>query len=243
MKAAQFRPVRPTRVSDGVVEQIREAIFSGELRPGDRLPSERDLAVQFGVSRVAIRDGLRTLEAGGLVRVKTGGGGGPYIASPDVELLSTAFGNHLKLIGAEFRELGEARLAIETTAARLACERATKEDLDVLRVAIGDSGQLAAQDRHGTAETSVDFHTALVAAAHNRALEAMFQAIRALMRDAIELIHTQLADTPEVARRVHTQLYEAIAAGDADTAVQTMREHLYDFIERVQRAQGTGVGA
>lgn len=230
MTARSFRPARSTRISDDVVEQIRAAIFRGDLEPGDRLPSERELAVQFGVSRVAIRDALRVLEGGGLIRVKLGGAGGPFVAMPDVGSLTIAMGNHLKLIGAEFRELAEARLALETTATRLACERATPDDLESLRLAIGAHAQ-------GTAVSSIDFHTALVTAAHNRALLAMFNATRALMQDAMELIHTQLPDTPGVAREVHTRLYEAVAARAADEAVRIMREHLYDFIERVGRVQ------
>lgn len=234
MAASAFRPVRSTRISDDVIEQIRAAIFRGDLRPGDRLPSERELAAQFGISRVTVRDALRALEAGGLIRVKVGGGGGPYVAAPDVQALSAAVGNHLKLIGADFRELAEARLALETTAVRLACERATSEDLASLRLAIGRD---ASRGGHETAVSSVDFHTALVTAAHNRALLAMFNAIRALMQDAIELIHTRLPDTARVAQEVHTELYEAVVAGEPERGVRIMREHLYDFIERVRKVQ------
>ena len=115
-----FRPVRPTRASSEVVTQIREAILSGRFRPGDRLPTERELAQQFGVSRVTVRDALRALEAGGLIRVKVGGQGGPYVAEPDISQLSDSLGAHLQLRGSTFRELAEARLALETTAARLA---------------------------------------------------------------------------------------------------------------------------
>jgi GntR family transcriptional repressor for pyruvate dehydrogenase complex len=230
-----FRPVQPTRLSDRVVDQIRDAILHGELRPGDRLPSERELAGQFGISRVAVRDALRTLEASGLVRVKAGGGGGTSVAMPDVGLLSNAVGNHLKLIGTEFRELAEARLALETTAARLACERATDADLESLRLAIGARGE--EQPARQSATTSVDFHTTLVESAHNRALLAMFNAVRTLMEDAMDLIHTHLPDTAAVAKTVHTELYETIAARDGERAVRIMREHLYDFIERVDRVQ------
>src|SRR5213595_456802 len=79
-----FAPIRPTRASSDVIAQIRRAILSGQYRPGDRLPTERDMAQQFGVSRVTVRDALRALEAHGLVRVKVGGQGGPYVSAPDV---------------------------------------------------------------------------------------------------------------------------------------------------------------
>ncbi|HZU16950.1 MAG TPA: GntR family transcriptional regulator, partial [Candidatus Dormibacteraeota bacterium] len=72
----EFTRVRPARVSNEVVAQIREAIFSGRYQPGDRLPTERELSRQFGVSRVTVRDALRALEAAGLIEVRVGGQGG-----------------------------------------------------------------------------------------------------------------------------------------------------------------------
>src|ERR687886_1846181 len=98
-----FSRVVPTRASSDVVAQIREAILSGRVKPGDRLPTERELAAQFGVSRVTIRDALRALEAGGLIRVRVGGNGGPYVAEPDIAQLSDSLGTHLQLRGTTFR--------------------------------------------------------------------------------------------------------------------------------------------
>src|SRR5437763_2426782 len=112
MAEPQFNRVRPTRASTYVIEQIREAIFSGRYRPGDRLPTERELALQFGVSRVTIRDALRALEATGLIRVKVGGQGGPYVAKPNIGQLSDSLSTQFQLQGTSFQELAEARLAL-----------------------------------------------------------------------------------------------------------------------------------
>src|SRR5437868_8133407 len=131
-----FVPIRPTRASSDVIAQIRRAILSGQYRPGDRLPTERDMAQQFGVSRVTVRDALRALEANGLVRVKVGGQGGPYVSAPDIALLSDSIGTHLHLHGTSFQDLAEARQALETTAAQLAAHRATADDLAALENAI-----------------------------------------------------------------------------------------------------------
>jgi len=232
--APQFTAIRPARASKDVIEQIRLAILGGRLRPGDRLPTERELAAQFGVSRVTVRDALRALEAGGLVRVKVGSGGGPYVAEPDVALLSTALANHLHLRGTTVRELAEARMALETTAARLAAARADGEDLARLRTALALPPDPLAGP--ASAARSVDFHTALVEAAHNRALLAMWEATRALTREAMNLMHARLPDTRDVARRVHGLLYEAIARRDGQAAVEIVREHLEDFAARAERA-------
>src|SRR5688572_956332 len=216
-----FSPIKPTRASSDVISQIRSAILAGRFRPGDRLPTERELAQQFGVSRVTVRDALRALEAAGLIRVKVGGQGGPYVAEPDIGLLSDSLGTHLKLRGTTFRELAETRLALETTAARLAAERATAADLVELEAAI--LGPMRPPS-HDSVATSLDFHTAVTRAAHNGALLAMFMATRALIQDAFDTLYALQPDMVEVARTTHTELYDAIRTGDADRAVRIMRE-------------------
>jgi DNA-binding FadR family transcriptional regulator len=227
-----FAPIRPTRASSDVIAQIRRAILSGQYRPGDRLPTEREMAQQFGVSRVTVRDALRALEANGLVRVKVGGQGGPYVAEPDIALLSDSIGTHLQLRGTTFAELAEARQVLETTAAELAAERATVEDLEALKAAIQGPIQPPLTD---SATSSLDFHTSLVVAAHNQALLAMFRATRALIQQAFDTLHAQQPDMIEAARQTHTQLYAAIAARDATSAAALMRTHLEEFAARAAR--------
>ena len=230
-EAMEFTRIRPARASADVITQIREAIMSGRYVLGDRLPTEREMARQFGVSRVTIRDALRSLEAGGLIEIRVGGQGGPYVRRPDPQLLAENLRTQLHLQGTTFLELAEARLAVETTAARLAAERATEADLALLQQAAG-----VAPDGGSTATRSVDFHTALVAAAHNSALFTMFLALRSLLNEAFDTLHAKQPDMAEVARRVHGELYAAIAARDGELAVRLMRDHLYDFAERAERA-------
>lgn len=224
-----FVPVRTTRASTDVIAQIRGAILSGAYRPGDRLPTEREMARQFGVSRVTIRDALRALEASGLVQIRVGGHGGPYVAELTSAALSESLSNHFQLNGTTFAELAEARLALETTAARLAAERATADDLSAMRAALDEEGDSALR--------SVDFHTALVMSAHNKALQVMWSATRALLEEAFDTLHARQPDMAEVARSVHRQLYEAVERQDAELAVRLMREHLYDFAARAEKAQ------
>ncbi len=232
-----FTQVRPVRASSDVIQQIRASILSGTFRPGDRLPTEREMAQQFGVSRVTVRDALRALEASGLIRVKVGGQGGPYVAEPDIGLLSDSLGAHFQLQGTTFRELAEARLALETTAARLAAERASEEDLASLKSAILGPIRPDYGSAPGSAAMSLDFHTTLVAASHNRALLTMFMATRALIQEAFDQLHAQQPDMADAARRAHTALYKAIARRDAEGAVRIAREHLDEFAVRAERAQ------
>jgi len=225
-----FTPVRPARASTDVIAQIREAIMSGRYAAGDRLPTEREMAKQFGVSRVTIRDALRAVEASGLVEIRVGGQGGPYVRSPDPAVLADSLRTHLHLQGTTFAELAEARLAIETTAARLAAERATEEDLLAMRAAIDEAAG------EGSAVASVDFHVALVRASHNSALLTMFLATRSVLSQAFDTLHAHQPDMATVAHDVHLELYRLIAAHDADGAARKMREHLYEFAERAERS-------
>lgn len=230
--APTFEPIRPMRASSDVIAQIRRAILTGQYRPGDRLPTEREMAQQFGVSRVTVRDALRALEANGLVKVKVGGQGGPYVCEPDIALLSDSFGTHLQLRGTTFQELAEARLALETTAAHLAARRATPADLEALEAAIHGPIQPPPAD---AANASLDFHTALLIAAHNQALLAMFRATRPLIQQAFDALHAQQPDMALAARKTHSELYVAIAAHDAERASSLMRAHLEEFAARAER--------
>ena len=227
-----FLPIRPVRASSDVIAQVRRAIFAGQYKPGDRLPTEREMAQQFGVSRVTVRDALRVLEANGLVRVKVGGQGGPYVAEPDIALLSDSIGTHLQLRGITFDELAEARGALEVTAAQLAASRATAADLAALEAALHGPAAPPAGD---TAAASLDFHTALVSSAHNRALLAMFRATQALVQQAFDQLHAEFPEMASSARRSHAQLYAAIAAHDAEGAGALMRRHLEAFAKRAAR--------
>ena len=229
---AAFLPIRTTRASTEVIAQIRSAILSRQYLPGDRLPTEREMARQFGVSRVTIRDALRALEAAGLLEIRVGGHGGPYVAAPNSAALTESLSNHFQLQGTSFHELAEARLALETTAARLAAERATAEDLGAMRDALEEVADSASR--------SVDFHTALVSSAHNKALLLMWSATRALLEEAFDTLHARQPDMVEVARQVHRRLYEAIEKRDGELAVRLMREHLYDFAARAEKAAAQG---
>jgi GntR family transcriptional repressor for pyruvate dehydrogenase complex len=229
---AQFTPVRPTRASTEVIAQIREAIFGGRYRPGDRLPTERELARQFGVSRVTIRDALRALEAVGLVEVRVGGHGGPYVAEPDIARLTETLATHVQLRGTTFLEMSEARLALELTAARLAAERATDEELEQMRELV----EAPTRPEPDTAGGLLDFHRMVVTAAHNSAILDMWTACRTVIQQPFDILHALRPSTAKAAHRSHRELYRALAARDPEEAVRITREHLSDFAGRAQRA-------
>jgi DNA-binding transcriptional regulator YhcF (GntR family) len=119
-----FVPIKHRRLSDQVSEQIQGRIVSGELRSGDKLPPERELAESFGVSRGAVREALRNLERTGLVSLQAGSRGGAFIGEGDPSLIGDSFRNLYQLGSVSIDDLTEARLWLASTVVRIACARA-----------------------------------------------------------------------------------------------------------------------
>jgi DNA-binding FadR family transcriptional regulator len=229
-----FRTVRVSRASEDIVQQIRSNIFAGKLAPGDRLPSEKELAEQFGLSRVTVRDALRVLESQGLITIKVGAGGGAFVANPSARPVSAMLTDMLRLQGLSTKELVEARLIIETSIVTLAAERATAEDLDAMQQAIAAARAGRATGDPNFTRHSVDFHAALARAAKNQVLLFTVNSLRTPFYDTLEKL---LPDDGMAQRAIedHQKLLDAVVAHDAAQAAQVMREHLMYFEKRVEK--------
>src|SRR5437588_6222903 len=129
-------PFRGATLSTRIVSEVREALFAKELRPGDFLGTEKDLAQRFNVSRIVARDALRTLEAQGIVGIKVGSGGGARVASGNAQLFAEALAVQLDLTGVSVGEIMEAQRAVECLATELAALHATPQDHARLRLLI-----------------------------------------------------------------------------------------------------------
>src|SRR2546423_5618457 len=124
-----FAPVSVARASSSIADQIRQAIVTGKLAQGERLPPERELAEQFGVSRVTVRDALRSLEAMGLLEVKVGARGAAFVTAPTGSKVAQTMSDMVLMSATTPEEIVEARLIVELGTVTLACARATPEDL------------------------------------------------------------------------------------------------------------------
>jgi GntR family transcriptional regulator, transcriptional repressor for pyruvate dehydrogenase complex len=222
-KPASWKQVRQVPVSSRIAQQIRDAVFAGKLKPGDYVGSEMDLAQQFGVSRIPVRDAMKTLAAMGIVEIKVGAGGGARVAHGDLTRFAGALAVQFKLAGITVAELLDSQIAIESAGAALAAERATAEDIAELELLLA---RLAAQmdDAHGFTVTALSFHFRVVQASHNRALTIQSQALVEVL-DAIYQPQT----TPEVAADVvtrHRHLVKLIKSRDAAGAGEAMTQHL-----------------
>src|SRR5215210_9416503 len=160
-----FAPIAVARASSAIADQIRAAIVTGQLGQGDRLPPERELAEQFGVSRVTVRDALRALEAMGLITVRVGARGGAFVTVPTGALMGQAMSDMMLMQAISPADIVEARLIVELGTVTIACARVSDEDVERLReLHTRAERELAAKTY--TRALSWDFHALLAHATH-----------------------------------------------------------------------------
>jgi GntR family transcriptional repressor for pyruvate dehydrogenase complex len=223
----EWKQVRITRASEDVVAQIKESFFNG-MHPGDWVGTEADLAGRFGVSRITIRDAIRSLEVQGVVEVKVGAGGGLRIAEADPDRFADALSVQLHLLGITWQEVVEAMQTVEPFTARLAAIRATPQAMQQMRVAIAAAGHHQ-KEPHAFTESALDFHLLVAEASGNRALRASVRALRSVQTLKFEP-NTSARVALEVSK-AHQKIMDAIEARDADGAMEAMREHLKGMTE------------
>ncbi len=227
-----FTPVRQARASGEIVSQIERAIFGGDLGPGDRLQSERELAEQFGVSRITVRDALRVLEARGLISVKVGATGGAFVAEANIDRVAESISTMLRLRRMTLSELAEARTIVEAATAELAAQRADTAALARLATAV-ERGRHVIREHIPHAEASMDFHVELARAAGNEVLHATVGAYRELLLPAIRDLRDP--KSTRATQKAHEELVEAVRRHDAEGARQLMLTHLADFEKRLRK--------
>jgi len=214
---------RASSLSQRIVADVRDGVFSGRLTPGLFLGGEKDIAAQYGVSRIVARDALRTLEAMGAVEIRPGRGGGARIAHGDVQTFAEALAVQLALTNVGPDEVLDAQRAIETTAAELAAINATPDDLTRLQDLLAEA-EACIDDVAAYTASSRDFHLAVAEASGNRVLTVQ---LASLQHVAWPAANPTL--TPAVSRRIleaHREIARLIAARDAAGARELMRDHV-----------------
>ncbi len=212
------------RIFEQVCDRIRAELAAGTIKPGDRLPAERDLAQQLGVSRSAVREALRSLEMSGILSLEKGASGGAYVREASADGLARSLHDLLFLSNVPLEQLTEVRSALLSLATRKACARATLSDLVDLETNIADT--LSAWERGKINEAIIHigaFYELLGKAAHNEVLVVMIASLTATVRALLE--QTQLVLMPEfvAARR---GIVQSIREADPDGAEQKLRRHL-----------------
>jgi GntR family transcriptional repressor for pyruvate dehydrogenase complex len=224
--ASEFAAIaREPRLPDKVARQLQQSILDGTLTPGDRLPTERELGEQFGVSRTVIREAVRSLIAKGLLEVR--GGSGLRVATIDVSAVRETMGMYLR-VNAEFDygKLHEVRSVLEIEIAGLAAERATDEDLAALEKSCDDMAA-ALDDVEKISVLDVEFHRLIAQATHNSLFVVMLDSIGDILLD-VRRATMGIAGRPARGLEHHRAILERIAARSPDDAREAMRTHLED---------------
>jgi len=227
-----FQPVRTRRGFEAVSDQIRQQIALGELRPGHRLPSEKELAEQFHISRSGVREALRSLESVGLVEARTGIRGGFYICGENTSGLTQSVQDMVSLGQLSIANVTEARIELMAVAIRLACARATEQELAAIEADIDYHTELF-RTGHGSRNTKsvIEFYRLIARATHNEVIVMMVDALSEIIRALLARVDPQpRKDLMQVRRKV----LALMRARDAEAAADAMSTHLRrvsDYLE------------
>ena len=223
--AASFDKVRRVRTFDDVLDQLREAILSGRIRPGERLPGERQLCEEFGVGRPTLREALRSLEAVGMIEVRPGKGGGSYAVTPSESTLGDALASLVSLRGASLEDLAEFRVDFEGENAAWAARRADASDIATLQRIVVEAREASGVEVLASAD--VRWHEALARATKNRLRIGIALGIHgAVARRHNQLVRPAAYEHALTIRDDLDAITAAVGDGNADLARALMREHI-----------------
>jgi len=234
---AIFRPVRQLRVFEEIVAQLKETILTGRFKPGDKLPTERELVDQFQASRVAIREALRTLENSGFIVTRQGANGGAYVTDLSFEFLANAFVDLFLADKISIPELHRVRLIIEPEIARLAALAVTPEYSERLMKAV-EVEELPVSSLSEDIKIKTAVHYILAQMCGNRFFEA-------IVRSAMKLTHTLIQmvnpDPPFAMHPagMHRPIVEAVLKGDPQASSLAMHKHTLEFGETLLKMEKT----
>jgi GntR family transcriptional regulator, transcriptional repressor for pyruvate dehydrogenase complex len=234
------RPIRGA--SEQVAIQIQHHIQDEGLEPGDFLGREEDLATAFGVSRPTLREALKLLASGNLIRASKGPGGGIFVAySADEGMgrsLSDAISMMLETGSVTLEELLDARLLLEVPLAGRAAYQPDDKNLKALRAAVAGAAEaVEAEDADALAQMDAEFHRAIAAAAGNRMLQGLtgwiFEVVQPSLVRALEgaIVESAIVDQ-------HEALLQAIEKGDAARAERAMKDHLLYLRDVLRMVRG-----
>jgi len=232
---ALFKPINSKRTFENIADQIKELIYSRVLMPEDRLPSERELAVQFGTGRMAVREALRILEESGFVYIKPGAEGGVFVKELDSTGMTKTISDLIKLGNITLEELTEARISIESTIIEANINRITKKDLAALEENIKQSEKLTRQanknDNVWGNKPLINFHVLLAEGAENRFYKYFLQSLVDVSNFFIrELLPNHIQEPDHINQ--HKAIFEAVKAKDLKKAKKAIQDHL-DWISEV----------
>jgi len=222
-----FKEVQIEKPSDLIIKQLRNLITTGQLKPGDKLPSERQLSEKMGIGRTYVRDAIKKLEYYGVL--KTLPQSGTIVSKLEISSLDGLINDILRMNGTDFFSLVETRVLLETNAAVLAAERRTDKDLEHLQQTL-EAFRIKGEATGQAVEEDLMFHIAIAEASQNSVLKSLMMI---LMPDVVSNYAKYKACGPERYKKSleeHIIIYEHIRNREAEKARTVMNQHLKDIL-------------
>ena len=222
-----YQAVGRRRLPEEIVDQIETLIVNSELRVGDPLPPERELARQLQVSRNVLREAIGMLAQKGLVQVRPGAG--TFVAQPTAAFIADTLHLHLRLNPGLLLDFIEARIGLETETAGMAAVRAADCHIEALKKTLDDMDAFRGDpDRY--VEADADFHIELARATGNQVLVLLITSLRAALRENVRYFVSK-PEVVEKSLRYHHEIYDAVAAHQTDAARVAMRGHFAHIVD------------
>jgi DNA-binding FadR family transcriptional regulator len=228
---AIFTPIRTANAFEQTVERIGRAIKMGLLRPGERLPAERDLALQLALSRSTVREALRVLSEAGYLDARRGRGGGTFVAATLPQLEARDPHDVIRELGPTVRDTLHFREVLEVGAAELAAERATAHDVERLAALVNEAATFDADDYPAYRAVDSRLHVAIAAIAGSVQLVGAITEVHAMISEIMNGM-PRSDETLTNSTEQHHRLLAALESHDRDAARVVMREHVQG-IERL----------
>ncbi len=222
IESPHLAPIARTTLTDEIVKRLVGLILDQGLKPGDKLPSERELCARLSVGRSSLREAIKTMTALGVVEVAVGEG--MFVGRGQSSILTKPLSWALLMGERSTRELIEARRVVEVELAGMAAERATEEEIATIAERL-EAMRASLTDVDTYSRCDVEFHLAVARAGHNQVLHHVVDTLRQILRVWIVEVLLSYEDKTESFNQ-HVPIYEAIRARDVQAARAAMRAHL-----------------
>ena len=244
MQKVSFQPIKVRRLSEIVETSIRDLILNGEIKPGDKLPTEKEISKQFGVSSVTVREALRGLEAYGFIEKKKGKGGGIFVIPTGGDAVKIPLYNFLRAKKFSSSHLTQLRKIIEPDAAEIAASQIRPHEITQIEknIRYGEKklekaqNALSEKDFLDMQEKKIEFHRLIAEATRNPVLTLTVDYVMDLLQMDFLLKFKKATLIPDIAFSAevvadHRNIFERVKEGDAPGAKREMLSH----VERVDR--------
>lgn len=224
-----FYPVKSGKISQLIAQQIKSTILNGRMKPGNRLPPERELVKRFQASRISVREAIKSLEASGLLVIKPGSG--VFVAEVNSKLMSESLSSILRIRKISINELTEARIIFEPSIAKLASERVRSEDLIKLEKNIQEASMIVKSNSPAPAE-NIEFHYLIAEAVHNPVIALTMRTLFDVLKEMTLEINKNLPARARNSRNAvvyHRKILDAFREKNSQRVYELMLKHVFQI--------------